>query len=550
MKAVLFCRVSSKEQEVEGYSLPAQEKLLRGHAERLSLEVIRVFSISESAGGKSQRKIFNEMMGFVKKNGIKIIICEKVDRLTRNFKDAVVIDDWLEGDEERQVHLVKDSLTLHKNSRSQEKLNWGIRILFAKNHIDNLSEEVKKGQKEKIAQGWFPSHPKLGYKTVGEKGHKIHVLDEEKAPMVKRAFELYASGNYSLSKLVALLNGEGLRMASGSKLVKSRLHGLLSDPFYHGWILWNGELHKGEHQTLITKELFDKVQRLLKGRATPKYGKHNHLFRGLIRCSGCGGSITWEVHSGIVYGHCNHYHNCGQTTWSKEKDVEYQILPVLAALKLKSPRVAEWVRKALKESHKDEVEYNTASITALNVQLSRLEKRLEGLYEDKLDGKITGEFYERKSKEYKADKDDVVEQIKKHTQAGSRHRELGVNFYDLSQKGEQVYLKLKDKPEKKRGLLKMVFSRMVLDEGRLITTYSKAFQLLFEAVQATNSSKVENLPPAGLENFEQAELAVIKGKSGVFDPARSRWLRIVDDVRTIIRRQNEYVYIPDLSRIS
>lgn len=526
MKTVLFCRVSSKEQEVEGYSLPAQEKLLKDYANRQGLETSKVFAISESASGKKQRETFSSMLSFLQKNGIKTIICEKVDRLTRNLKDAVAINEWLNGDGERRVHFVKENVVLSRDSRSNEKFIWNIKVSVAQYYIDNLSEEVKKGQKEKLAQGWFPSHPKLGYKSIGEKGRKTHVLDEEKAPLVKRAFDLYASGNYSLSKLVALLNSEGLRMASGSKLVKSRLHGLLSDPFYHGWILWNGELHKGEHQKLITKELFDKVQRLLKGRATPKYGKHNHLFGGLIRCQGCGGSITWEVHSGIIYGHCNHYHNCGQTTWSKEPDVEAQVLPVLSALRLKSQRIAEWVRKALKESHKDEVEYNTASITALNEQLARLEKRLEGLYEDKLDGKITVEFYERKSKTYKADKDDVVEQIKKHTQAGNRHRELGVNFYDLSQKGERVYLKAK--PEPRRRLLKMVFSQMVLDEGRLITTYSKAFRLLFEAVKATNSSKVDNLPPSGLENFEQAEFAVIKGKSGAFDPACSRWLPGLD----------------------
>src|SRR3990167_6414652 len=159
MKAVLLCRVSSREQEETGYSLPAQEKLLKGYAEKLVFGVTKIFSISESASGRKQREIFSSMTEYVKKNNIKIIICEKVDRLTRNFKDAVMIDEWLEEDEERQVHLVKDSLILHKNSRSQDKLNWGIRILFAKNYIDNLSEEVKKGQKEKLSQGWLPCRP-------------------------------------------------------------------------------------------------------------------------------------------------------------------------------------------------------------------------------------------------------------------------------------------------------------------------------------------------------------------------------------------------------
>ena len=166
-KAVLLCRVSSKEQEETGYSLPAQEKLLNDYCSKKDIGLAyKPFSISESASGRKQREIFNQMLSYVEKHDIKTIICEKADRLTRNFKDMVMIDDWLEKDEARQVHLVKDTLILHKNSHSQEKLNWGIRILFAKNQIDNLSEEVKKGQKEKIAQGWLPTRPPIGYKTV------------------------------------------------------------------------------------------------------------------------------------------------------------------------------------------------------------------------------------------------------------------------------------------------------------------------------------------------------------------------------------------------
>lgn len=170
MKTILFCRVSSKEQEETGYSLPAQEKLLTEYSEKKDFKIDKIFSISESASGKTQRKFFDEMLAYVRKNNIKNIICEKVDRLTRNLKDAVEINDWIAEDSERQVHLVKDSLILHKESRSQEKLNWNVRLIFAQNYIDNLSEEVKKGQKEKIAQGWIPCRAKLGYKTVGEKG--------------------------------------------------------------------------------------------------------------------------------------------------------------------------------------------------------------------------------------------------------------------------------------------------------------------------------------------------------------------------------------------
>jgi DNA invertase Pin-like site-specific DNA recombinase len=517
MKTVLFARVSSREQEETGYSLPSQEKLLKEYAERKDFRIAKKFSISESASGKSQREIFNEMMEYVKKNNIKIIICEKVDRLTRNFKDAVMIDEWLEKDEERQVHLVKDSLILHKNSRSQEKLNWGIRILFAKNYIDNLSEEVKKGQKEKITQGWLPTKPPLGYKTIGEKGHKIHIIDEEKAPLVRKMFELYAMGNYSLKKLAQVMYEEGLRTRGGNKLVKSRLHELLTDPFYYGKIRWNGEICDGKQEPLITKELFDKVQEILKGKTTPKYNKHFYLFKGLIRCAECEGRITWEKQKGIIYGHCNHYRNCSQKTWVKEPEVETRLLKVFSSLQIKNTRIVEWIRKALKESHKDEIEYHTTALNELKQKYEQIQKRLDKLYDDKLDEKISKEFYERKFRAYSEEKEIVLQGIQKHSQASDKYFELGINIYELSQQAKEIYQKAIQ--EEKRQLISLVFNNLLLNKGELSFSYTKPFEILSDAVKVTNGSKVLNLVKSPAKIFEPTNLRTKSVKNRAFDPA-------------------------------
>jgi len=93
-KAAALCRVSSKEQEETGYSLPAQEKLVNDYCLNKSIKLAhKPFSLSESAGGQKQREVFNEMLTYVVNHDIKIIVCEKVDRLTRNFRDAVAIND-------------------------------------------------------------------------------------------------------------------------------------------------------------------------------------------------------------------------------------------------------------------------------------------------------------------------------------------------------------------------------------------------------------------------------------------------------------------------
>lgn len=260
MNAVIFCRVSSKDQEEAGYSLPSQQKLLTEYASKKDFLIAKPFLISESASGKKQRQAFHEMLKYIQKNKIKIIICEKTDRFTRNLKDAVALYDWLDKDEERQLHLVKDNLILHKNSRSQEKLNLDFRIVFSKNYIDNLSEEVKKGQKEKLEQGWLPSKPKLGYKNLEVNGHKTHIIDETTAPFIRKAFELYATGTYSVERITNFLYEQGFRTRDNNKLVIGRLHAILSDPYYIGINIWNGKEYPAKHEPLISKELFQKYK--------------------------------------------------------------------------------------------------------------------------------------------------------------------------------------------------------------------------------------------------------------------------------------------------
>ena len=515
MKTVLFARVSSRDQEEAGYSLPSQEKLLVEYTERKGFKIAKTFSVSESASGKNQRKIFNEMMRYVRKNNIKIIICEKTDRITRNFKDAVLINEWLNKDKNRQIHLVKDSLVLHKDSRSQEKLNWNIRIVFAQNYIDNLSEEVKKGQMEKLRQGWLPTKPPLGYKTIGETGHKIHIIDESKAPMIKKMFELYATRNYSLKRLVEKMYEEGLRTRGGNKLVKSRLAELLSDPFYYGKNRWNGKIYDGKQKLLISKETFDRIQEILKSRSTPKYRKYFPLFKKSICCGECNGTITWSIAKGHWYGYCNRYRKCSQKKYIRQEKTEEQLLIGLSNLEIKNTRVVEWIRKALKESCKDKTEYHTTVLNELNQRYSQAQKRLDRLYDDKLDEKINKEFYERKFKQYSEEKEVITQSIQKHSKADTKHFELGMNIYELSQKARETYLQ--STKEEKRQLINLVFDNLWLRDCKLAFSYSISFKVLSEAVKLINSSKVLDLAESSQKIFEPQFQGQKRAKMPEFD---------------------------------
>jgi site-specific DNA recombinase len=159
-EAVIYARVSSKDQERERFSIPAQLKFLREYALKNDFHICQEFIDVETAK-TAGRKQFGEMLQFFSRNpNCRILIVEKTDRLYRNFRDCVTLEDL-----DVEIHLPKEGQIISKNSKSQAKLMHGIQLVVARNFIENLKEEVKKGMREKAEQGVYPSRPPLGYQN-------------------------------------------------------------------------------------------------------------------------------------------------------------------------------------------------------------------------------------------------------------------------------------------------------------------------------------------------------------------------------------------------
>jgi site-specific DNA recombinase len=199
--AVTYSRVSSLEQQQEGFSIPAQQKLLREYGQKNDLQIVREFVEVESAkaAGRTQ---FGEMVRFFKQTpSCRTLIVEKTDRLYRNFRDCVILEDL-----DIEIHLPKEGQVISKDSRSQAKLVHGIQLVIARNHIENLREEVRKGMREKAEQGIYPGRAPLGYRN--NKLERTIENNPEKAPVATRILELYASGNHSLSSVRKVVKDE------------------------------------------------------------------------------------------------------------------------------------------------------------------------------------------------------------------------------------------------------------------------------------------------------------------------------------------------------
>jgi len=475
MTAVLYARVSSKEQE-EGFSIPAQLKLIKEYAVKSKLKIIKEFIDAETAK-KAGRTKFNEMVKFLKDNpDTKIVLCEKTDRLYRNFKDYCTIDDL-----NLEIHLVKENEIINKYSKSHQKFIHGIKVLMAKNYIDNLSEEIRKGINEKVNQGYYPSYAPLGYCNSvdlinGEKIKTIQIEDKTSF-IVKKLFELYATGSYSLKDIAEYANKEGLRNRKGNKFAKCTIHKMLKNPIYYGYFRWNNTLYKGKHPSIVSKELFDSVQLSFDGHNRPKNPKkHKFTFSGLLICGKCGCAITSEIKKGkYIYYHCTRYKGkCGNKAIREEALIE-KFGDVVKQVKIDS-NILNWLKEALKESHKDEKEYHNNQIENLQKQYNKYNNRLDRLYEDKLDGIITKEFFEEKSKLWLKEQQDNLSLIEKHKKANANYFEQGIKILELTQKLYSAYLQ--ESPNEKGQLINLLLSNCTLNDGNLYPVYKRPFNLL------------------------------------------------------------------------
>src|SRR5215218_6084967 len=207
LDAVKYGRVSSKEQEKEGFSIPAQFKLIDQYAQTQGLRILREFVDVETAK-RPGRTGFDEMIKFLKRSSVRVLLVEKTDRLYRNLKDYVTIDEL-----NLEIHFVKENVVLSEDSRSSEKFMHGIKVLMAKNYIDNLGEEVRKGMIEKARQGHWPTVAPVGY-VNNLVSHRIEP-DPERAPIIVKLFEWYASGEFSLKVLTKKAVAAGLTNRTG-----------------------------------------------------------------------------------------------------------------------------------------------------------------------------------------------------------------------------------------------------------------------------------------------------------------------------------------------
>jgi site-specific DNA recombinase len=394
-----YTRKSHEEDDRQALSHAAQEKECRFFAERHDVVIDELVQESHSAR-RPGRPLFDAMLkkveALVQKDTHVRILAHKPDRLLRNIADWARLNDLVD----QGVELL--FVTGSYENNAQGKLAFGINVIFAKHYVDNLSEEVKKGIKEKLARGEWPGWAPLGYRNISDARATERIVPEPvTAPLVRKAFEYYASGEYSLARLTKQMAEEGLvGRLTGKPLSKSILHDrVLANPFYYGAFRYRGELHTGRHEPLVSLELWERVQAILHGKSRPKRYRHEFRFGGLLRCTRCACAVVGEIKRGrYIYYRCSHRRGpCSERYLREETLNELLFAHVAPALRLR-PGVEDALRETAHRLAIDGTEPD-AERKALERRQEDLERKQAVLLDMRLAGNITDAQYLAKHEE-------------------------------------------------------------------------------------------------------------------------------------------------------
>lgn len=304
-KSVLLLRVSTKDQlttaadvDPEGLSIGTQRAVSEDKSEKLNADVVKVFIEPGYSAGKltiDERPVFQELLTFVRTNpDIDYVIVYMRSRIFRNRYEAAIVDYQLKKMGIRLISAKED----FGEGPYAEAIEGMVDVM---NHFTNKIQGLdiqKKLRRKAVDLGGTISRARLGYLNVrvDHEGTLVNsiAVDQKRAPLVQRAFELYATGKYPIERLEATMADLGLTTRPTKRYPEqpvsgSKLHDMLSDPYYVGFIVYKGNIYPGRHEPIITPELFERVQEVLKARSGrgQRDRVHHHYLKGFLFCDRC-----------------------------------------------------------------------------------------------------------------------------------------------------------------------------------------------------------------------------------------------------------------------
>ena len=441
MKYIAYCRKSTDEPDRQILSIEAQVAELKEFAARENLEIVDFILESKTAKGPGRLK-FQKTLKLIEDGTAQGIVSWHPDRLARNSVDGGKIIYLL--DTGKLLDLKFPSFWFENTPQGKFMLN--IAFGQSKYYVDNLSENVKRGNRQKLRRGEWPNQAPFGY--LNDKGTKSIQVDKKRAKYVRQAFEMYSTGKYTHVDIINFFSKNNITNLSGHILHKDKIKRILTNPFYFGVMQFNNELYEGSHTPIITKKLFDKVQEIIKRRSRIHIDHVSEFdFLGLVKCGECGGSITAEKHvknykktnrtATYIYYRCSKkYGPCSQ------KYITVDFLEEKLRVAVHNRSISAFVAKKLlewaeKDSRKEKSRSETL-VSDLTRQLTGTEEKLDRLLEAYLDKVIDESEYKQKKNKLIENKLTLQSQIKELKEKGSEWLEPFSEFVEKAKTGAKI----------------------------------------------------------------------------------------------------------------
>ncbi|EKD23725.1 MAG: resolvase protein, partial [uncultured bacterium] len=389
--------------------------------------------------------IFNEMLSKIEKIGEVSVIVWKLDRLARNPVDEGKLK-WLL----QKGTIAKIATPDRVYYPNDNVLITAVEFGMANQYIRDLSTNVKRGLRTKLEKGGWPNQAPIGYKN--DRLTKTIVIDTTKARYIQKAFEIYSTGGYSLKEISNIVYAEGLRTASGMKVRRGHFHAMFNNPFYHGMMLRQGVLYKGNHEPLITKNLFDRVSDVLSGKVHSKKQKHFFHLRGFAFCASCGCMLTATKKKGHDYYYCTNGKGiCDQHKGYLRSEALDEIVGGVFKDIQFDEELIEITYAAAKEKLEMQNGYTSSAQETQEIALKTLHEKQSRLLDSYLAGTTPTALYESKLKEL-TNEQAVIENQLQNNSDPDRDKitlELVKNVFLDSNRAQKEYLEATNEQKRK-----------------------------------------------------------------------------------------------------
>jgi site-specific DNA recombinase len=309
MNCVLYARVSTDKQAEKDLSIPAQLRLMREHARQQGWTIAEELIEPGMSATNAERPVLQQLLQRIAGGAltVDIVLAHKLNRLARNLDDYVPIRAALWKRGVRLAYVVE-----RVDESASGRLLENVMASIAQFESANLSDETKKGMRQKVLEGGWPHRPPRGYVMVRHangaiKGSRCEIHPREGA-LIVRAFALFAGGQLSIDTVAMRMAAEGLRSSAGTPISHSYMKRILTNPFYTGRIEWKELRVKGQHPPLVDETLFERVQETIRSRYVRPLSRRataGFPLKGLATCARCRGHMTAERHGRWGYYRCS-----------------------------------------------------------------------------------------------------------------------------------------------------------------------------------------------------------------------------------------------------